>query len=114
MQKTLIRHQQTMFALRHFSAATRGMHNNQENYIRTEYLLNTSRVLLRMPQTGQMWFFVDKAMNVQSFKEMVAKQDTQIDNIEVRGSVADPVSDESNIYELLTSRKPLFLTLNGI
>jgi hypothetical protein len=67
-----------------------------------------------MPSVGQMWFFVNKEMKISDFKKMCQNEDTLIKSVEVNCADRNSVTDESNIYELLSSRQPLFLSLNGI
>ena len=112
MNKLLMRHHSSLLAFRKFSTAN--LMRSQENYIHTEYLVNNARVLLRMPTNGQVWFFIDKSMTIAMFKDKCRKEDPLIKNVEVRGTGKNAVSDDCNIFELLTKRTPLFLDLNNI
>lgn len=81
--------------------------------IPTQYLVNAARVCVRMPSTGNMWFFVEPSTTVQEFKKLCKSEDTlvsQIDVLDEQGS-----SNETQpIYDLLEKKQALYLRLNNI
>ena len=50
---------------------------SDDNIIKTEYLVSSTKVLLRMPSVGQMWFFIKPETTVDEFKQAIKDEDTQ-------------------------------------
>lgn len=109
--------QRMLFAPRCMGLAT--VTNPNEIYpMTTEYLINSTRIRLTLPERGDCWFFVNRDLSVQDFKQRCQDEDANVAEVEVlQGTTNKPVGaqDSTSLYSLLADRTtPVFLRLNNI
>ena len=76
------------------SSAASVIQPDPNDFLETQFMVNTARVKLTLPKKGHCWFFVDLDTRVNDFKKQCLEEDEVVKEVEVlQGNAGKAVDD---------------------
>ena len=76
----------------------------QVDKLQVQYFVQSARLLVRLPQDGEKWFYITPHCRVGKLIDDITQEDETVNSVQILDSKGTSVDNDENIFKLLKNK----------